>query len=122
LIAFAFFAVFDGEAEVFDFLNQPKHLALRHFHTPGKLRRCTGGFEADELVIFLCCLLWLSPHQLLHPIIRNGLLLERVGTPLLPLACVGVVAAFKGLAVEIVWVFQVRAHGSRLKCNMTLAS
>jgi len=33
------------------------------------------------------------------------LLLERVGAPLLPLAGVGVVSAFEGLAVKVVGVF-----------------
>jgi len=45
--------------------------------------------------------------QFLHPIVFDGFLLERVGTPFFPFAGVGVVAAFEGLGVNIFRVFEV---------------
>ena len=46
-------------------------------------------------------------HQLLHPIVFDRLLFERVRAPLLPLAGVGVVAALEGFRVDVFRVFEV---------------
>ena len=47
-------------------------------------------------------------HQILHSIILNSSLFQRIGAPFWPLAGVGIVSAFERFGIFVVWVFQIR--------------
>ena len=46
-------------------------------------------------------------NQLLHPIVLYSTLLRRIGTPLRPLTCVGIVATFERFAVFNMRIFEI---------------
>jgi len=86
-----------------------------------------GKREESRKSLGVCRGMTFAFRQFLHPIIFDGFLLEGVGTPLLPLAGVGVVAAFEGFGVIIFRVFEVgtavgvpiflRDNGTRSLCR-----